>query len=325
MAAWAEALGFDWPLTHALVAPDDLVESRDAPRQAPEMSLTTVRALEEIAIDKLVAPYKRAFAEGILLAAYASLGFPDVQRIRKFGIIDDSVYGGCATQLQDEKATRPISALGWPSIGDSRLSRMGTSDHRHAIGIQETEGADPSFAFVRLGRAWELISADDAPYSTTLWKLAILCVAVGGAEGGKYTRRPPKNLFPTAANQLSFDQRELSIIDHWSSTSKMPERYDRSACANGLLLRDAIVQRARTGWGIAPSFRLPLTGAPRIGRDGRPGTASIRVERKRKIAHYPTQHREQWPIERNRPCRMTLYSLYHRCRNLRTNRENLRN
>ena len=134
---------------------------------------------------------------------------------------------------------------------------------------RKINGTEPPYTFVRLCHAWELLEAEPAPYSTTRRKLAILCVALGDAEGERYTLRSPKNLFTTAANQLSFDRHELHIIGHWASTSKMPERYDRSACANELLLRNAIVQRMRAGWKVAPAFHLPLTiaGTPRIGRD----------------------------------------------------------
>ena len=94
--------------------------------------------------------------------------------------------------------------------------------------------------------------------------------------GGEYTPHSPKNLFPTAENQISFDQRELNIIGHWSSSAKMPERYDRSACAAELLLRNTIVRRVRTGRGVAPAFHLPetVTGASRIGRNAQSEVAS---------------------------------------------------
>ena len=137
------------------------------------------------------------------------------------------------------------------------------------VAYKKINGGEPSYTFMRIDHTWELVAAEQAPYRTTRRKLAILCVALGDAEGERYTLRSPKNMFPTAANQLSFDQRELKIIGHWASTSKMPERYDRSACANELLLRNTIVQRMRTGWEVAPAFHLPLTiaGTPRIGRD----------------------------------------------------------
>ena len=48
----------------------------------------------------------------------------------------------------------------------------------------------------------------------------------------------------------------------------MPERYDRSVCANELLLRNTIAQRIRQGWEVAPAFHLPATvdGNERIGK-----------------------------------------------------------
>ena len=92
-------------------------------------------------------------------------------------------------------------------------------------------------------------------------------MALGDPEGEKYTLHSPKNLLPTAANQLKFDQRELNIIGHWSSTSKMPERYDRSACANELLLRNTVIHRVREGWNIAPACHLPETANDITGSD----------------------------------------------------------
>ena len=49
----------------------------------------------------------------------------------------------------------------------------------------------------------------------------------------------------------------------------MPERYDLSACANELMLRNTVIARMRGGWEVAPAFRLPETVADttRIGRD----------------------------------------------------------
>ena len=134
---------------------------------------------------------------------------------------------------------------------------------------KKINGAGPSYTFMRIDHTWELVEAEQAPYSTTRRNLAILCVALGDAEGERYTLRSPKNRSPAAANQLSSDRRELNIIVRWASTSKMPDRYDRIACANELLLRNTIVQRMRTGWEVAPAFHLPLTiaGTPRIGRD----------------------------------------------------------
>ena len=68
---------------------------------------------------------------------------------------------------------------------------------------------------------------------------------------------------------MNFDQRELNIIGHWSSSSKMPERYDRAVCSKELLLRNTIIQKVVSGWEMAPSFHLPMSvpSDHRIGRE----------------------------------------------------------
>ena len=67
---------------------------------------------------------------------------------------------------------------------------------------------------------------------------------------------------------MNFNQKELNIIGHWSSSSKMPERYGRAVCVAELLLRNTIIQNFVSGWSIAPSFHLPLTAPSdlRIGK-----------------------------------------------------------
>ena len=49
----------------------------------------------------------------------------------------------------------------------------------------------------------------------------------------------------------------------------MNERYDRSVCANELLLRNTIIQKVISGWAMAGSLCLPETvaGSDRIGRE----------------------------------------------------------
>ena len=278
LTVWAEALGIDWPLTNPLVVSAAVVEATDAPRQAPAMSIATVRALEDIACNILVTPYKRAFAAGVLLVTYASLRFSDFRRIRPFEINEDSVHGTLITCK-----TKKVHGQFWPwacpreGITGSREWARPLVDMR--LSYRKINGTDPSFTFTRLGHSWKLIAAGPSPYVTTRRKLAILRLALGDEEGEKYTPHSPKNLFPTAANQLSFEQRELNIIGHWSSSSKMPERYDRSACANELLLRNTIVQRIKTGREVAPPFHLPhaVAGAQRIGREDPPTVVNKEV------------------------------------------------
>ena len=91
LSVWAEALGIDWPLTHSMVCSAAIAESNETPKQDPAMTLSTLRAIEETAVGKLTAPFKRAFAAGFLLMTYSSLGFSGVQRIRMFEANGDSV------------------------------------------------------------------------------------------------------------------------------------------------------------------------------------------------------------------------------------------
>ena len=131
-----------------------------------------------------------------------------------------------------------------------------------------------SYTSPRLGRKWLLVAEGPAPYRTTRRKLAILRTGLGDTNGASYTLHSRKNPFSTAANQMSFDRREMTIIGHWSSTTRMPERYDRIVCASELLLRNARVQRIGAGWGVAPAHRLPATvdGRLRIGKPVSPDT-----------------------------------------------------
>ena len=129
LSVWAEALGIEWPLTHNLVCSAAIVESNESPNQAPAMSLKTLRAIEEVALNKLVTPYKRDFAAGILLMTYASLRFSDVRRIRSFELNEDSVRGtllNCKT-----KASVPTRWLERTSEGTRTVLAMGMPPRRH--------------------------------------------------------------------------------------------------------------------------------------------------------------------------------------------------
>ena len=55
-------------------------------------------------------------------------------------------------------------------------------------------------------------------------------LGIGDEKGEPYTPQSTKTLFPTAANQMSFGQREMPIVGHWPRKSRMPGRYDRSVC-----------------------------------------------------------------------------------------------
>ena len=76
---------------------------------------------------------------------------------------------------------------------------------------------------------------------------------------------------------MSFDQLEMSIFGHWSSTSRMPETYDRSGRSRELLIRNDIVMRIAARWGIAPTYHLPSLphGRLRIGKPNEPDTQAL--------------------------------------------------
>ena len=132
----------------------------------------------------------------------------------------------------------------------------------------KVSGRDAGYTSPRIDRKWQPVAHGPAPYSTARRKLALLCTSIGDPDGEAYTPHSPKNLFPTAANQMSFDQRELSIIGHWPSTSRTPERYDRSVCASELLLRNTIIHQivGRMGGDASLPPALTVTGHVRIGK-----------------------------------------------------------
>ena len=61
---------------------------------------------------------------------------------------------------------------------------------------RKINGDEPSFTFMRLDQAWQLVVADAPPYATTRRKHALIFVALGDTEGEKYT--PPLAQKPAA-------------------------------------------------------------------------------------------------------------------------------
>lgn len=108
LIARAEALGIDWPLTNPLVAPASVFEATDAPRQAPAMSIETVRSREEIAVNKLVTPRKREFAAGILVVEYSSPRFTDVKNSGSLNL----TMIQCTVHISTAKWRKPADSSG---------------------------------------------------------------------------------------------------------------------------------------------------------------------------------------------------------------------
>ena len=115
-----------------------MVDSDESPKQAPSMSLATLRAIEEIATNKSATPYKRAFAAGILLMTYASLRFSDVQRIRSFECNEDAVHGTlliCKTKKQHGQHWPWAS----PPGRHNRFARVGSAARRYEDGLSQNQ------------------------------------------------------------------------------------------------------------------------------------------------------------------------------------------
>ena len=232
------------------------------------MDLETVRKIELVATNKDICLYKRAYASAILVTTHASLRFDDVQSLRTFERNDDSIYG----TLTSSKAKKQ-HCLNWPRACPL-TGVTGATDWAQSLldmrsACRKVSGVDMRYLFHRLDYTWTLVAEGPSPYSTTRRKLAILRAGLGGPMGESYTMHSPKNLFPTAANQMSFGQIELTIIGRWPLTARMPDRYDHSVWPNEMLLRNTIVRKFATGWVPAPAYHIPTTvaGRVRVGKD----------------------------------------------------------
>ena len=172
------------------------------------MGVGTVRKLEDTASNVEILISKRAFAAGILLMTYAGLRFADVQKIRPFEANADSIHGALLTSKAKKQ-----HGLHWPWACPLMVITKRADwiqpllELRNAY--QKVNGVQMNYTSPRLDHTWALVAEGPSPYSTTRRKLALLCVGLGGLKGESYTLHSPKNLFPTAANQMSFDQKEL--------------------------------------------------------------------------------------------------------------------
>ena len=128
-------------------------------------------------------------------------------------------------------------------MGVSGSTEWNTPLIEFRVAREKMNGPMPSFVFPRLNRRWELEKAEPAAYASTRRKLALVCAGLNGPEGATYTLHSPMNFLPTAATQMNYETRGLNVIGNWPSNSRMNERYDRSVCANELLLRNAIIQK----------------------------------------------------------------------------------
>ena len=217
------------------------------------MDIDTIRKLENTATDVEVELNKRAFSDGILLMTYASLRFADVQRLRSFETNEEFAQ---FTPLTSKAKKQHVEHWPWarPMMGISRCANWIQPFLAFRKACARVNGRPTPYTLPRIGYKWGLVSDGPSPYRTTRRKLSIRFVGLGDAKGESYTSHSPKNRFPDAANQMSFDQRELTAIGHWPGTSRMPERYDRSVRANELHLRNTIVRKMDAGLGTRPGL-----------------------------------------------------------------------
>lgn len=154
LTVWAEALGIEWPLSHRLITSAVTCETNEEVKQAPAMSLATVRKLEELSSNKEVCAYKRAFSAAILVMTYASLRFADAQKMRTFDSNDDSTHG---TLLSSK--TKKQHGLNWP-WACPRKGIIGKSDWAQPLlgmraAYRKVNCADMPYLFPRLDHNWK--------------------------------------------------------------------------------------------------------------------------------------------------------------------------
>ena len=157
------------------------------------MEIETVELIDGVAANREVAPSKRAFAAGILIMSYTRLLFSDARRLRTYEVNEDSTSGA----LLSRKTKKP-NLLDWP-WAFPRMGMGGAADWARPLiyfraARAGTNCFEPTFAFPRINRLWEIESAEPASYATTRRKLALVCVALGGRCGASYALHFPKNL-----------------------------------------------------------------------------------------------------------------------------------
>ena len=159
------------------------VETNEWPRQAPAISLSALRLIEGDPPNALLAPNKRAFADGIILITYTGLRFPEVRRLRTSEVNEDSIYWTLPTR-KTKKQRGQFWHWAFPCvrITGSKVWTRPLLDMRAAYLLQN--GTNTSCTFMRVGQAGKPDSAEASPYSTTRRQLALLRVAIGDIEGG---------------------------------------------------------------------------------------------------------------------------------------------
>ena len=196
----------------------------------------------------MVCSGKRLFSASILLMTPTSLRFPDVQRLKSLSVNDSSAHGA----LLNSKSKKP-HGLDWPLAAQKR----GFSGSNAWLGpilefrkaFEKVNSSPPSFLIPKLSFSWEIDQAEPISYSSARRKLLLLCIAAGAAtaDAEQYTLHTPKNFLHSCATELSFSAEDRNRLGHWQTGSEMCDRYDRSTCAQELLLRSTILANISDG------------------------------------------------------------------------------
>ena len=231
------------------------------------MAIETVELIDGIATNREVEPAKRAFAAGIFPMYYTSLRFSDSQRLRPFEVNEDSIRGA----LLSCKTKKP-HGIDWP-WAFPRMGMAGAAAWAHPLidfrdDRAKTNVLENTVTFPRTNQLLELEGAEPAANSTTRRKLALVCVALGGRCGESYTLHSPKNLFPTAPNQMDFRTRELNVIGRWSSSSECPSGMAAASAPTSCFYATRLPSRSSTGgrWYRPSTSQRPSIMPPLIGK-----------------------------------------------------------
>ena len=120
-------------------------------RPRPPMEIETSKRTAEIATGVEISVCKRAYGSAILLLKYASLLFPDAQRLRRLDVKDDSVHG----PLIASRAVNPHGRNWYPNRPREHYG-LGPTGVGNAYVIQEGRRAR---YVVRISAHWSQLGA----------------------------------------------------------------------------------------------------------------------------------------------------------------------
>ena len=141
------------------------------------MALETARLIDGIAAKPEPAPFKRAFAAGVLLMTYATLRFSGAQSLLAFEVNEDSAHGtltNCKTK-RPHGIDRPWACPGLGVTGSKDWVALLVEFRRVHL---KANAHEPHITSPRIYHLWQLERAVGASYAATRRKLALMCTAL---------------------------------------------------------------------------------------------------------------------------------------------------